>query len=284
MRVSQYILAGRKKLAEANIQCADPLEHMKQIVQLALDWNASQLYLKWDDVLPETSVNELDRIVDRRTRGEPFQYIAGYEWFWKSKFEVGPGVLIPRRETELLVETFLSTEDRKTVAVAELGAGSGNIGLSILSERPEVQWHAFEINPQSILYLEANWRSVARKSENYWIHYDDFFNGVREFAPLDWVVANPPYVERNEIASLAAEVLHEPTLALDGGLDGLRIFEQLSTTSWEILGDGGKFLCEIGSGQGDAAASIVGKAGFSDVKVLPDLAGLPRAVFGVKKG
>ena len=287
MKVSQYILENRKRLAEAPIECADPLEHMKQIVQFVLDWDSAQVYLKWDDHFPPgDAVVRLDEVVSRRLRGEPFQYITGFQWFWKSKFEVGKGVLIPRRETELLVETFLAEEKRDNVNIAELGAGSGNIGLAICLERPHVQWHAFESNPDSLTYLEANLRTLipgTSATTPYWVHYDDFFSRVGEYAPFHWVIANPPYVVGSEISNLSLEVQSEPIAALDGGgNEGLEIFTRLVATSWDILLPGGKVLCEIGSAQADAALALTAQAGFSEIKLLADLAGLPRAIFAVK--
>src|SRR5262249_25882763 len=148
MKIRECILEGKQRLERAGLQCADPLLHMKQIVEFVLGWSSTDLYRHWEEDFPQDARARLEALLERLLRGEAFQYLTGEEWFWESRFRVGPGVLIPRRETELLVETLLADEPGSKVRVAELGAGSGNIGISVLQERPDWEWHAFELNAE----------------------------------------------------------------------------------------------------------------------------------------
>ncbi len=282
MTLSELILRGKDKILGAGLECADPTQHMKQIVQLALDWDATQIYLRWDDLLTADQLLRIEAVLRRRLTGEPFQYVVAHEWFWNSKFKVGPGVLIPRRETELIVEAMLRREDRETVRIAELGGGSGNIGISVLQERPGWEWHAFELNPETIPFLEWNVRELLPFDAHYHIHEGDFFALAPGLAPFDWVVANPPYVPAEDWPSLSKEVRHEPRLALDGGPKGLDCLDKLVPAAHRLLSTDGRFLCEIDSRQAVVLEERLAEGGFDDVDILKDWAGLDRVAYGRK--
>lgn len=279
MIVKTFIMEGRVRLEQASLQCADPLLHMKQIVEFGLGWSSTQLYLNWETALSPEQVALLNQLLEKRLTGQPFQYIAGFEWFWNSKFTVGPGVLIPRRETELLVEVFLKNADAAPQKVAELGAGSGNIGISILLERKQDQWHAFEKNPQSLLYAEKNKANLLLDASSYFLHEGDFFEKTARFAPYDWFVANPPYVASSSWNTLSREVQHEPRLALDGGPDGTAVIKKMMEAGLKWLKPGGRFLAEIGSEQKMAVEHLFRDNGYTEIFVLEDYAHLPRVAF-----
>lgn len=283
MKVSEFILRGRERLAEAKLECADPLLHMKQIVEYGLGIDGARLYLRWDEELDADDLRRLEGIVRRRLTGEPFQYIAAHEWFWDSKFLVGPGVLIPRRETELLVETLLRREDREVVRVAELGGGTGCIGISVLLERTKWEWHAFENNPKSLPYLQENRRELLPRDARYFIHDVDYFSGAAAGAPYDWIVTNPPYVPSGDWEGLSREVRHEPREALDGGGDGLDIIERLITGARSLLSTGGGFLCEMDARQSAPVEHLLAENGFEEIEILKDYAGLDRVALGRRK-
>lgn len=120
MTLESFVNLGEKRIEESGIQCADPMLHMKQILGASISLDSIQFYSRWQDPLTENEFQLANQLLERRLTGEPFQYLVGYEWFWHSQFEVGPGVLIPRKETEHLVEELLKCRDLKTIQVAEL--------------------------------------------------------------------------------------------------------------------------------------------------------------------
>lgn len=283
MKICEFILEGRDKLASARLQCQDALLHMKQIVSYGLGIEMSELYVRWQEELEDSASDRLNELVRRRMTGEPFQYLVGYEWFWNSRFHVGPGVLIPRRETELLVETFLRAERRSGAKVAELGAGCGNIGISIVLERANLEWHAFESNGESIPYLEMNQSELLSPKHAHRIYRGDFFTMAGSFSPYDWIISNPPYVASAEIPALAREIQYEPPVALDGGGNGLDVIARLIEVSRELLVPGGSLLFEFSSEQKTEINRLLQQQGFVDTVVLNDYASTPRACW-VKKG
>jgi len=278
VKICDYIQQGQGRLSAAKLECADPLLHMRQIVAAGMGWSITQLYLHWEEELTEKDLARLEDIMARRLKGEPYQYIVGEEWFWKSRFEVGPGVLIPRRETELLVEYLFQRLPSTALRIAELGPGSGNIGIACLLERPQWEWHAFEKNPQTWPYLERNRKLV--EGQPYHLHRGDFFEGVKALAPFDALVSNPPYVKLGEWDGLSKEVRSEPKMALDGGISGLEIVSRLVRESVSLLKPGGIIALEIGSDQEDAARELACANSFADVEVIRDYAGLPRLLWG----
>lgn len=282
MTLESFVTSGKKRIEEAGIECADPMLHMKQILAAAISLNSLEFYSRWNESLTEEEVSKSNAILERRLLGEPFQYIVGYEWFWHSRFEVGPGVLIPRKETEHLVDELLKIQGSPKMRVAELGAGSGNIGISVLLERGDWEWHGFEINPESIAYLGKNVGNLLPLDAKYFIHQGNFFELASQFAPYDVVVSNPPYIAADTVSKLSREVQNEPRLALVGGESGTEILEHLIAAGFQVLKPGGIFVSEIGSDQGEFGVKLLERAGFHSVEILKDYAGLHRIVKGIK--
>lgn len=281
MTVGEYISQAQKRIEEAGLECADALQHSRHIVQAVLEISSADLIVRSDQQLGSDLLSKLESVLVRRLSGEPFQYIIGHAWFWNWKFAVGPGVLIPRPETERLVELALKLETRDAVRVAELGAGTGVIGMALLQERPMWEWHAWEINPASQVYLEQNLEMLPARSQYHW-RLADFFGGVEQFAPYDWLIANPPYVKRSEIGNLSQEVRHEPFQALDGGTSGLEIVKKLIAVAPKILAPGGGLLLEIGSDQGNDVLKLLQAGEWVDARIEKDLAGLDRVAVARK--
>ncbi len=274
--MNPYLLEGARRIKTSGMVCADPILHMRQIVALATGWTLAQVLMK--DALEEKTIQQCEEILKRRLDGEPFQYISGEEGFWKSNFKVGPGVLIPRRETELLVETLLKIEIREEVRIAELGAGTGNIGISCLLEKPQWKWTALEMNPRSLPYSKDN-RSALLPKSSYEVLEGDFFAWMKTQENFDWLVSNPPYVSSEEMAALQKEVTREPPLALFGGEKGLDILFNLIDVASTHLNQGAGCLFEFGVGQGSvlldyAKKKIVG----GEISLLKDYSGKERAL------
>lgn len=257
----------------------DPQRHGFQLVEEALQISASDLICRWDEELSSKEEAQIRKWTQRRCSGEPFQYIVGHEWFWESCFAVGPGVFIPRPETEMLVELVLKNSGTQC-RVAELGAGSGNIGISVLQQRPDWQWLAWEKNSASLPYLRENISSLLPSRAKYQLFVGDFFEGVLSLGEFDLLVTNPPYVASLSQEQLSPEVCCEPELALFGGEDGFSILEKLVCIAPHCLKSGGVFLAEIDPNHSDRVVEAMRKVGFCEIQIYQDVIGLDRVVSG----
>ena len=216
--------------------------------------------------------------VARRVEGEPIQYITGVQEFYGLTLAVTPAVLIPRPETELLVEAVL---DRLPLTgelrVADVGTGSGAIAIVIAGRLPEARVLAVDRSPEALAVARQNAEThgVAARIE---FHVGDLLGGLLPGAPLlDAVVSNPPYIPEGDRASLERQVREfEPALALFAGHDGMAIYERLLPQAWACLRPGGLLALEIGVGQREAIHSRL--QGWVAVQVLEDLRGIPRTV------
>jgi release factor glutamine methyltransferase len=279
MTLSDVIRRGKQELEKSSASFGDSSDHMALIVEVALNWERNQIYQNLSTPLTKEQIDKISDVLSKRIDGDPLQYLSGKAGFWRSIFAVGEGVLIPRPETELLIEVLLRKAGPGQIRVAELGAGSGNIGLSACIERPNWEWFAFELNPQSFAYAEQNHQTLLESHDRYHLIAGDFFKDAAQNGPYHWIVTNPPYVASASIDQLSAEVRREPRLALDGGDDGLSVIRQLAKSS-TLLCESGNLLMEIGEDQGKAATEILKQEGFHKVEVFKDKAGHDRAVWG----
>lgn len=279
--LSEIVNDGTRRLAEAQLQCADPRLHMRQIACVGLKCGMARIFSRWDDPVPPEEAGRIEAFLKRRLTGEPFQYILGSESFWKSDFEVGRGVLIPRKETEGLVEQLLKKETGERPRIVELGAGSGNIGISVLRERPKWIWWAFEASHPALAYARKNAQKLLPPDASYQVVAQDFFVGAPQHGPFDWLVANPPYVPQADMETLSREVRHEPKEALAAGPDGLDVIRRLVSLLPKFLKDGGRVLLEIDSSQGESGPRLLEEAGLKDVELFRDYSGQPRVLYGV---
>lgn len=225
-------------------------------------------------------VEKLNRLADRRISGEPLQYIVG-EWeFCGLGFSVGEGVLIPRQDTETLVEVSLGLiRDIEKPRVADLCAGSGCVAAAIKTARPDAEVTAVELSPEAFVYLEKN-------SAKYGVApiLGDVLSPktAGRFSSLDLITANPPYLSSRDMTEISREVAHEPRTALVGGDDGLDFYRIIPALWRDSLSDGGYIAFEVGLGQAEDAAGLILSAGYKDVGIRPDLTGRDRVVFGRK--
>lgn len=277
MTLHEAIRQGQELLQNSQASFGDANDHMTQIAEVALRRSRAQIYQDLNDEISDEAFQAIRKVLQRRLSGEPLQYISGQAGFWKETFAVGPGVLVPRPETELLIEVLLKKSGMAKVRVAELGAGSGNIGLSALGERPAWEWWAFEKNPESLPYAKKNHEAILMGSPNYHLVSGDFFALAAKHQPFDWIVTNPPYVPSAEISTLSLEVKREPHVALDGGADGLDIIRLLAK-SQGLLAQSGGILMEMAENQGKAVCDLLAQQGFREIELYQDRAGLDRAV------
>ncbi|MDR0530849.1 MAG: peptide chain release factor N(5)-glutamine methyltransferase [Oscillospiraceae bacterium] len=219
-----------------------------QLACHAYGLNMTQLRLRGE--LP-VDTQQLDSLVARRAAGEPLQYLLGQWEFYGLPFAVGPGVLIPRPETELLVDFALRClEGQERPCVWDLCAGSGCVGLSVARRRPDARVFLLELSDKATPYLQKN----AANCPNARVVQGDVFDKPAAAEPIQLILSNPPYVPSGEIDGLSAEVRHEPREALDGGPDGLRFYQALRENWFPLLAAGGAMAMECGEGQSQRLA------------------------------
>jgi release factor glutamine methyltransferase len=217
---------------------------------------------------------DFEALVARREAREPVAYIIGHKEFWSLDFKVGPGVLVPRPDTETLIEESLRlVPDRGApLRIADFGTGSGAILIAALKEFSCATGIGFESSPEAFRYAAANAaRLIGPRAE---IRLDDWNSAS---GPFDLIFCNPPYIPSIEIESLAPDVSRfEPRVALDGGPDGLSVYRALAKLLPGLLKPGGHALLEIGLGQALAISGLF--PGLEMVRIAPDLSGIPRCV------
>lgn len=231
------------------------------------------------------SPEEEDRIrsmAARRMTGEPLQYILG-EWeFYGLRLFVGEGVLIPRPDTETLVEAALDfCKGRESLCIADLCSGSGCIALALQELLPHAKVHAVETSDRALGYLRKN---AAYHGDRIAVHRADVLDArtAEGFSGVDVIVSNPPYLTAEDMQHLQREVQHEPEMALYGAsADGLHFYREITRLWKGTLREGGLLAFEVGIGQAEAVRQILEAQGFGSIRILPDLAGVERVVAGI---
>ncbi|MFT4047036.1 MAG: peptide chain release factor N(5)-glutamine methyltransferase [Solimonas sp.] len=241
----------------------------------ALGLSRAQLFSRPHEDIAATDVARFDALVQRRRRGEPVAYLTGTQGFWTLDLEVAPAVLVPRPETELLVQWALEcVPDDAPVRIADLGTGSGAIALALASERPQARVFASDVSPEALAVARRNaGRANLRVSFREGSWWQPFAGEA--FA---LVVANPPYIARGD-AHLDA-LRFEPMLALTDGADGLDALREIIHGAPAHLARGGRLLVEHGFDQGEAVRVLFAAAGFGDIATRRDLEGRERATGG----
>ncbi len=229
-----------------------------------------------DSVTAETE-RQAEELVNRRLDREPLQYILG-EWeFYGLPFRVGKGVLIPRPDTETVVETAIKLlKGKQNPTVFDLCAGSGCIGIT-LAKHTDAKVSLFEKSPEALLYIFENLKSNGVKSE---VYECDVLGEPPLNDTADLIISNPPYIKSEVIETLEPEVKCEPKMALDGGEDGLIFYRHIAKVWKKSLKSGGWLVFEIGFDQAEDVSKIMQDEGFSDVKVIKDLGYNNRVVLG----
>ncbi len=236
-----------------------------------------ELYTHYDQPLDETELASYRALVQRRLSGESVAYILGNKEFWSIDFAVDARVLVPRPDTETLVEQALELLAKldKPCRVADIGTGSGAIAIALKKERPDDEVFAVDASPDALAVAQAN---AARLNLPVTFLQGDLVSSLPGRFAL--IVSNPPYIPTAEIDTLSAEVRGEPRMALDGGADGLDLVRRLVGGAVAFLADDGWLAMEIGAGQAEAAMGVLRGAGYRELGSRRDLAGVERVVFG----
>jgi release factor glutamine methyltransferase len=236
-----------------------------------------------EDQLDDASLRRFQQNVERRAAGEPLQYITGVQDFFGREFRVTPDVLIPRPETELLVEAALEIAGPRPF-ICDVGTGSGCIAITLLCEIGEARAICVDKSPAAIEVAKRNAQKLSVSDRADFVVsdcFDDLDPGHYQF---DLVVSNPPYVSEAMITGLQREVRdHEPLVALSPGPDGLTVIRRLLQETPSFLKDNGHLLMEIGFDQGEAVKDLVNDDVWDLLDIRPDLQGIPRIVVLQKK-
>lgn len=230
--------------------------------------------------LSEEMVSEAFDICKRRTAGEPLQYILGDWDFFGDTFKVGKGVLIPRPDTETLVEEVIRLrKEHNTTKFVDLCSGSGCIAASVARNLKDAKGAAIENSPEAFEYLCCNLKNLAPQVKPCLL--DAILpETASQFTELDIITSNPPYLTSDDMNELQREVRHEPKAALFGGEDGLMFYRELACIWKNSLKSGGYLLFEVGLGQYKDVMKILEENGFCNVYFVCDLAGIERVVIG----
>jgi release factor glutamine methyltransferase len=284
---------ARRRFEGAGIEPAEAAVDADVLARHALGgWERGQLLVRQHDACPAGFAGIFEALVRRRERREPTGYIIGHREFWNLDIEVSPSVLVPRPETEFLVEEALSrlsappegsggapgaapASPPAHVRVADVGTGSGCISVAIARWLPAADLVAIDASDDALAVARRNAERLDVAGRVQFLKAD-LLAGVE--GPFDAVVSNPPYVPAPEIAGLQPEVRdHEPLNALDGGADGLDVIRRLVPGAAAVLRPGGWLLFEFGFGQADAVRAIVAAEPTLElIDVRPDLAGIQR--------
>lgn len=219
-------------------------------------------------------------LITRRINGEPVSYIIGRKEFWSLPFKVNPAVMIPRPETETLVEVALKIfSPCSSPSILEIGTGSGAISITLATELPQASISAIDISPEALSAAKENAFSHGMRSIRF-IEGNLFEPLEGERTPFDLIISNPPYIPTNEIPHLPPGIRdYEPAIAFDGGADGLTFYRAIVQKAPDYLKPGGYLLLEAGTGQGhDVAKIMVETKKFSLPEIIKDLSGIERVV------
>lgn len=240
------------------------------------------LYARYDQPLTPEERDRYRALVRRRAQHEPVAYLVGEREFWSLTLEVRPGVLIPRPDSELLVQVAMDLIAKDEPArVADVGTGSGALALAIARERPRVEVWATDVSDAALEVAARNAERLELADRVRVVHSDLLSGLAADAGPFDVVVANLPYIPTEQLAALMPDVRdHEPTEALDGGPDGLALVRRLIAEAPARLAGGGALLLEAGSAEIPQVAAALREAGYTEVATHDDLAGRPRVAVG----
>lgn len=269
--------AERDRFRAAGIEGAEREARLLAEAVLAID--AAALSLRETDAISEAQAARLTAAADRRLSGEPVARIAGAADFYGRRFILNAATLVPRPETELLVEQGLAALSGKTrPRVLDLGTGTGCIAISLLAELPAASGVAVDASAEALEAVETNAVRYG-VSARLILRHGDWYAPLAPGDRFDLIVSNPPYIETAVIPTLMPEVReHDPYLALDGGDDGLNAYRAIIAGAAAHLAPGGSLILEIGSTQAGAVVALCEAQGFVKPRVERDLAGLDRAI------
>jgi release factor glutamine methyltransferase len=279
MTVKEAIAQATERLAQEPI--GPPRMAAETLMMFALGCDRARLFAHPEQELTPEEQSRFEDAVAQRASGKPLQYITGKQEFWGLEFVVTPSVLIPRPETEHLVEAAIANVRESGSAkprIIDVGTGSGCVALAIASELPDAEIEAVDISPAALEIAKTNAQRLGFAARVN-LYESDLLASAR--GEYDFIVSNPPYVGRCESDKVQREVReYEPEIAVFGGEQGLDIYRRLIPQAWDKLKPGGWLLMEIGFSIEAQVKELLGE--WSDVSAVPDLQGIPRVVMARK--
>ena len=273
MTYREAVEFGTKCLTDAGVP--DAALDAWYLLQMVCRIERSYYYVHGEEDITQDAQKEYEIAVQKRAEHIPLQYIIGEQEFMGLRFKVNSNVLIPRQDTETLVEQVLKIV-KPGMKVLDLCTGSGCVLISVLKNAPELTGMGSDISKTALLVAKEN--AKLHEVDAEWVRSDLFDNITETF---DVIMANPPYIPTGEILSLMPEVRDfEPENALDGGADGLDFYWKIAGQVKDYLNPGGYVYMEIGYDQGEAVSELMRNAGFTEVEVIKDLARNDRVVKG----
>lgn len=297
--VKEILNIGRRQLDDSGV--SDAAIDSKELYCFMMGITNAQLILEYQKILPDSLCDEYFKLLDRRAGGEPLQYITGTQCFMGLDFDVDENVLIPRQDTETLVEDAMSIirenqlrgetmpiKKKRDYDVLDLCCGSGAIGISLAALCPGVKVTCSDINKGALGVARRNASKLAAGRK---IDFEEGsllkpFKGRFRNKKFDMIISNPPYIKTSVIATLQREVRdHEPMQALDGGAEGLDFYKGILEDAADCLKKEGVLMFEIGHDQRESVTALIEETGkFTHVTALQDLAGRDRIVCAVLAG
>ncbi len=271
-------------------QIENPLLEAEILLSYLLDIERWQLKTRGSNPIKPDLYNQLETLAARRLEGEPLAYLVGVKEFWSREFLVTSSTLIPRPETELLVERAISLcPDKNNPFILDAGTGSGIIAITLALEIPGSLIVATDVSFDALCTARQNFNKyvdeIRAKSSRIFFVNSDWLEGIEKSPIFDMVVSNPPYIGTQEAELLAPDVIrYEPRQALFAGSSGLDAIKELLVTVPDVLCHEGRFLCEIGYLQGEDVMEMARKTGrYDSFKIEKDLAGMDRMLVALKK-
>jgi release factor glutamine methyltransferase len=280
--VHERLVQARQVLARAGINADEAALDSEVLARHVLGWDRAALVARWRDAAPDSFDERLEPLIARRAAREPVAYIIGHREFWGLDFEVTPDVLIPRPETELIIEAALryARDVRPPREIVDVGTGSGCIAIALAREFPSARVAAIDISPAALAVAGRNARTLGVSGRITLVRADLFSEAI---PAADLIVSNPPYVPDEAAPALQPEVgEHEPASALFGGRgDGLDLVRRLLGAAAAHLAADGRLIMEFGFGQEAPLREAALHAGWQVVRLCDDMQGIPRvAILG----
>lgn len=274
MQLRDAIHNAEQRLQTAHV--GSPRMNAELLAMFVLGCDRAYLYAHSERPLTRNEMTSYDDALSERARGVPAQYITGHQEFWGMDVIVSPAVLIPRPETEHVIETMLElARDWPANNVVDVGTGSGCIALALAKEFPEARIHATEISAEALEIARAN-AARHQLDDRIQFHETDLLAGMEEGA-FDYVVSNPPYIGEREVDSVEAQVRRfEPHLALFAGVSGLEVFARLIPEARKALQPGGWLIMEIGHSGRERVCELL--KDWKEVRITNDLQGIARVL------
>lgn len=278
--IHEALIDATQKLKQVNIET--PRLDAEVILAHQLNWKRLDLITRSNEILDREQQNTYSNKIEQRVLGVPVQYITGKQEFMGLDFNVSPDVLIPRPDTEVLIEAAIEEANamKLPLNIVDIGTGSGAVALSLAHFIKDSQVHTIDISPRALEVAKGNAVKLSLQ-EQVSFYLGDVFSPLGEefIGKVDLLVSNPPYIPKDDIPKLQREVGYEPALALDGGLDGLDFYRRLIKEGQKFLSSQGRILFEVGHDQAQIVADMLRNCEiFKYVIIKKDLAGIERVV------